>query len=110
MGWINCDKLYDYNESGTSSTHLRFVSDSADISNIPIFVSLPELPSIMQVNSTTSGSLPTGESVKVIVLAVDTNQILNYFIDVFNVTSNLQVNINFTEVSEDDLMDILDGL
>ena len=107
--WLK-DKEYDYAEYQTSSTNLRFTSANSDLSNIPFFISFSDLPSMMQVNTTTSGSVPAGEDVKVLVMAVDTNQILNYFIESFSITSNRQVEIELIEVSEDDLMDFLDGL
>ncbi|MGB0886581.1 MAG: hypothetical protein ACPGSL_00550, partial [Vicingaceae bacterium] len=69
FGWINADI-----QIGTGSGYnLSFTSQTDDLTNVGIFIYIPTTQTVMQVYNASSGLIPSGSNVKIIMMAIDTN-------------------------------------
>jgi hypothetical protein len=75
LGWINCD-----NKIGNSKGHtLSFTSTTDDLTNVGIFIYFTAHDGVMQVYNTVSGLIPNGSTVKIVMMAQDSNgQLFSY--------------------------------
>jgi hypothetical protein len=107
LGWIACGK--DASNS-TSLTNYSFTSATDNLQFVSIFIYLPDSKSLMQVYNQTSGALPLGENIKIILMGInDSTQLFSYYQET-QVSSNNQVDVTLTSISDPDLTAILDAL
>lgn len=108
MGWINCD--YFYNLNAASLTTVSYESDDDDLDNVMIFLYFDEIGSVMRVYNAQSGNVPIGASVKSLCFAMNSEGNLAYHYDVFSITQDHTVQVTMTEISEADLIALMEGL
>jgi hypothetical protein len=107
LGWIACGK--DASNS-TSTTNYSFTSTTDNLQFVSIFIYLPDSKSLMQVYNQTSGALPLGENIKIILMGInDSTQLFSYYQET-QVSTNNQVDVTLTSISDTDLTAILDAL
>lgn len=108
MGWINCD--YFYNLNPDSLTTVSYESEDDDLTNVMIFLSFPNIGSVMRVYNEQSGNVPIGEPVKSLCFAMNSSGALFYHYEEFAITPNHLVQVTMTEISEADLLALMAGL
>lgn len=86
LGWINAGNLIG---NGTGHT-LTFTSTVDDLTNVGIFIYFPNINGMMQVYNTNSNKIPSGSTVKIVLMAMDSSGQL------FNYTENRIVNSDAT--------------
>ncbi len=107
MGWINCDYFYD---SPDPLTTITFESDDDDLTNVMKFLYFPNIHSIMQLYGNVSGNVPVGSTVKVLCFAQNSSGSMFHYYEEISVTANQTLNVTMEEISEADLITLMDGL
>lgn len=107
LGWVACGKIA---YSTTSTADYTFKSTIDNLQNIPIFIYLPGIKSLMQVYNQTSGALPIGEDAKNILMGINSNNQLFYSYKDTVVSLNSLWNIKMDSISDAGLTSILDAL
>jgi len=106
MGWINCDYFYNT----TNPTTLTFDSDVDDLTNVVKFLYFPDIKSVMEVYGNVSGNIPVGANVKVLCFAANSSGSMFYFYQDMTVAANQTTMVTMTQISEADLLTLMDGL
>jgi hypothetical protein len=107
IGWINCDKFYNF--TGTK-TKLKFSSAYPELKEIRTFLFFPDIKSIIQVYGDTSLEIPVGQLVKVISIAVTKDEQIFWFTKDVVVAENQVVNIELKPTTQKELNDYLQTL
>lgn len=107
IGWINCDKFYDFTEAKTAIT---FTSATPALEKILIFLYFPDLQSVMQVYGGVSGQVPVGRNVKIVAYAVtEEEQYFSFFLEAA-VQEKQKVEVKLTPTTKEALIKYLDTL
>ena len=106
FGWINADIQIG---SGSGNT-LSFTSQTDILTNVGIFIYIPSSQTVMQVYNETSGLIPNGTSVKIIMLAIDGSGQLFSYTENRTVNSSATLNISLMQTTDAALTAHLDGL
>lgn len=106
MGWVSCAK--NFTPSGKST--VQFTSSTDDLTNVAKFLYFPNVKSVVQVYTTTSGEVPVGESVKLICFAADANGKLFYYTKNFTIATSNAVDVKMEAVTEQALLSYLANL
>lgn len=106
LGWINCGKPAAVSSSTTNYT---FTSSTDDLQNVSKFIYFPNVKSLMQVYGSTSGALPIGENIKIILIGINGSQLYDYYNET-QVSSSNQINLTMSTISDASLTAILDTL
>ncbi|RYU95770.1 hypothetical protein [Emticicia agri] len=107
IGWINCDKFYDFTEAKTT---ISFTSETPSIDKILVFLYFPDLKSVMQVYKSVSGQVPVGRNVKIVAYAVTEDEKYHSFLQEVVVADKHKVELKLTPTTKEALMKYLDGL
>lgn len=108
LGWIGCGKLAIL--TGTY-THYTFSSTTDNLDNVATFMYYPNLKSLMQVYNQTSGNAPIGDSVKIVMMGINSNNEIYYYYQETSVSSSLNhLNITLAPISDAAMTAILDSL
>ncbi|MBA4849789.1 hypothetical protein [Emticicia sp. BO119] len=107
IGWINCDKFYDFTEAKTT---ISFSSETPSIEKILIFLYFPDLKSVMQVYGGVSGQVPVGRNVKIVAYAVTEKEEYYSFLQDMIVQDKQKVELKLTPTTKDALLKYLDTL
>lgn len=109
LGWIGCGKLAL--AAGTNYTHYSFSSTTDNLQNVAIFMYYPNLKSLMQVYNLTSGNAPIGDTVKIVMMGINSSQQLYYFYQKMPVSSsNNHLNVSLSPITDASMTAILDSL
>lgn len=98
---------------GTSNTSARFTfsSEVDNLDNVVTYIYLPNKSSIIRVDNQSSISLPSGESVKIILMAINgSGDLYHYFEETTVGTTDKNIDLELSKISDDDLTTILDEL
>lgn len=106
LGWLNCGKLAN---NGSGST-VAFSSETDVLTNVGIFIYFPDTKSVMQVYNLTSGLIPDGTSVKIILMGQKSSGELFYQYSSQTISGNTAIDVELQEISDADLTNILDNL
>lgn len=107
IGWINCDKFYDFTEAKTAIT---FTSVEPTLEKMLIFLYFPDLQSVMQVYGGVSGQVPLGRNVKIVAYAVtEKEEYFSFFLDTA-VQNKQKVEVKLAPTTKEALMKYLDTL
>ena len=107
LGWVLCGKAASVSATTTNYT---FTSTVDNLQNVSTFIYFPAAKSLMQVYNQTSGALPIGENIKIILIGINSsNQLFHYYSETQVSTSN-QINVTLTPISDPDLTTILNAL
>ena len=107
LGWVLNGKAASV--SGTT-TNYSFTSTTDNLQNVSIFIYFPDAKSLMQVYNQTSGALPMGENIKIILIGINSSNQLYYYYNQTQVSSSNQVNVTLSSISDANLTAILDSL
>lgn len=108
LGWIGCDKPAV--SSGTY-TNYTFSSTTDNLSNVAIFMYYPNLKSLMQVYNQTSDNAPIGDSVKIVMMGINSsNELYHYYQETIVSSSLNHLNVTLTPISDAEMTAILDSL
>lgn len=107
MGWINCDYFYD---SPDPLTTITFESNDDDLTNVMKFLYFPDIKSVMQIYGNISGNVPVGSTVKVLCFAQNSSGSMFHYYQQITVAANQTVTVTMAEISETDLITLMDGL
>lgn len=106
LGWIGCDSIV----GTTNGKILNFNSTTDNLENVGIFVYFPSTHTVMQVYDQLSVAMPIGSSVKVICIGMKTDGTLYHYYQALIVNSNIDVNVEMTEISDAELTVLLENL
>jgi len=109
LGWIGCGKQAV--ASGTTYTNYTFSSTTDNLQNVATFMYYSNLKSLMQVYNQTSGNAPIGDTVKIVMMGINSHQQLYYYYlkTTVNATTN-HLNISLTPISDAAMTALLDSL
>lgn len=107
LSWTSCAS--DPNLTG-STVKYTFTSEVDNLENVVIYVYLPDLESLVMVSDQESIGLPVGQKAKVILMAINSSGDLYHYYDETTISSAKEYDIKLSEISDDDLTDILDKL
>lgn len=106
FGWLNADI-----QIGTGSGHsLAFTSQVDDLTNVGIFIYIPASRTVMQVYNMSSGLIPNGSSVEIIMIAIDASGNLFSYTENRIVNSSATIDISLSQTTDAALTSHLDGL
>ncbi len=106
LGWINADRAV---VSSTTRT-ITFDSEVDDLTNVAMFIYLPETHTLMQAQNGVVQGIPNGAQAKIIAIAVNGSGTLFHYYDELSVSSNQTVMIEMSAIGDPDLTNILDSL
>jgi hypothetical protein len=106
FGWFNADIQVG---SGSGNT-LSFTSQTDILTNVGIFIYIPSSQTVMQVYNETSGLIPNGSSVKIIMMAIDGNGQLFSYTESRTVNNSATIDISLTQTTDAALTSYLDAL
>ncbi len=106
FGWINAGY-----QVGTGSGHtLSFTSSVDDLSNVGIFIYFTGTDGVMQVYNRTSGIIPNGSIVKIVMIAVNSNSQLFSYTETRTVTSSATIDVSLSQTTDATLTAYLNNL
>jgi len=108
MGWTACGKEA-YNSSASTIAY-SFTSKTDNLNYVGIFLYLPDKKGLMQAYNQTSAALPIGEKMKIIMMAMNDSSQLFSFNKEIQISTNNQIDVTLTKISDAELTAILDGL
>jgi len=106
MGWINCDYFYNYNPD--SLTTISFTSNDDDLTNVMKYIYFDDIHSVMQVYGNTSGNVPLSSSVKILCFAQNTSGDMYSYYEEAVVSAGQTVSVTLTQISDADLLALMD--
>jgi hypothetical protein len=106
LGWINADRAVVLSTTRT----ITFDSEVDDLTNVAIFIYLPETHTLMQAQNGVVQGIPNGAQVKIVAIAVNGSGTLFHYYDELSVSSNQTVMIEMSAIGDPDLTNILDSL
>jgi hypothetical protein len=107
LGWISCYKPIS---SPTSST-ISFTSSTDNLTNVAIFVYIPDLQMLEKVVNQQSVGLPVGYSAKVFAIAINaSNQLFKFYQEVNIGTANINIEVTLSQSSDSEIENMLDNL
>jgi len=107
LGWVLCGR--PANVSATTTTY-TFSSSTDDLQNVGKFIYFPGARSLMQVYGQTSGNLPVGEPVKIVLIGISNSGELYYYYSNTTVGSASQIDVTLSAISDPNLTALLDSL
>ncbi len=106
FGWLNADI-----QVGTGSGHtLTFTSQVDDLSNVGIFIYFPATNTVMQVYNMSSGLIPNGSSVKIVMMAMDSSGQLFSYTESRTVNASATIDMSLSQTTDAALTSHLNGL
>ncbi len=106
LGWINADRAIVSSNTYT----INFTSEVDDLTNVAIFVYLPETHTVMQASSLSVSGIPAGSNAKVLAIAVNgSGSLFHYYLST-TVSGNQNVEVTMSQISDANLTTLLDGL
>lgn len=94
-----------------TSAKFTFSSDKDNLDNVVTYIYLPNKSSIIRVDNQASISLPSGESAKIILMAINgRGDLYHYFEETTVGTTDTNINLELSQISDDNLTKILDEL
>jgi len=106
FGWLNADI-----QVGTGSGNtLTFTSQVDNLANVGIFIYIPASRTVMQVYNMTSGLIPNGSSVKIVMIAMDAGGNLFSYTESRTVNSSATIDMSLSSTTDAALTTYLNGL
>ncbi|MBL4593412.1 MAG: hypothetical protein JKX68_06305 [Flavobacteriales bacterium] len=106
FGWLNADI-----QVGTGSGNtLTFTSQVDDLTNVGIFIYIPASRTVMQVYNMSSGLIPNGSSIKIVMMAIDGSGQLFSYTESRTVNNSATIDISLSSTTDAALTTHLNGL
>ncbi|MDG1477246.1 MAG: hypothetical protein P8Q14_08875 [Vicingaceae bacterium] len=106
FGWLNADIQVG---TGSGST-IGFASQTDDLTNVGIFIYMPATQTVMQVYNLTSGIIPNGTAIKIILMAQDASGQLFSYTESRNASVNTTITVSLSQTTDADLTNYLNAL
>jgi len=106
LGWINCGNQIG---NGTGST-LTFTSSTDDLTNVGIFIYFTTTKGLMQVYGASSGQIPNGSSVKIVMIGVNSSGSLYSYTESRTVNANATIDVSLSQTTDATLTAYLNNL
>ena len=105
-GWSAAASSIDMSDVNT----LSFSSTTDNLETVTMYVYLSEYESLIHVQSAQSIAVPTGTSVSLVVMAIDSSDQLFSYTKDFVVSADTTVDVSLSETSDEVLTAVLEGL
>lgn len=105
LGWISCAE-----QVATGGNNVSFTSTTDDLTNVGIFIYVPASKTLIQGYNKTCSGVPNGSSVKIILMAIDSNGDLFSYTDTRTINNNTSIDISLSATSDASLTSYLNGL
>ncbi len=105
LGWHNAGEI-----AGSGGHTLTFTSSTDDLSNVGIFIYMPTTKTVMQVYNMTSGQIPNGTSVKIVLMAQDGSGNLFSYTESRTVNASATISLSLSQTTDADLTSYLNNL
>ena len=106
LGWINADRSI----SSSTTRTITFDSDVDDLTNVAIFVYLPDTHTVLKAEDAVVAGIPNGVDAKIIAIAVNGSGTLFHYYDEISASSNQTIMVEMSSITDANLTTILDGL
>ncbi|MEJ6736014.1 MAG: hypothetical protein QNK84_03125 [Flavobacteriales bacterium] len=106
FGWLNAD----INAGSSFSNTITFASQTDNLTNVGIFIYIPATKTVMQVYNLTSGAIPNGTAIKVILMAQDASGQLFSYTESRTASANTTMTVSLNSTTDADLTTYLDAL
>ena len=106
LGWINCGQL----APGASNVSVNFTSTTDDLTNVGLFVYLPNTKTLIQVYNTLTSIIPAGSNAKIIAIGVNSSGNLYYWYQQATLNSNSTYSISLSPTTDSALTALLNSL
>lgn len=106
FGWNAAGKSLLFDEPAT----ITFTSETDNLETVQMYVYLPNHKSLYEVTNHSSVQIPIGETAKIIMIAIDSNDKLYHFFAEQPFQGNATIPVSLTEISDAGLTQILDEL
>jgi hypothetical protein len=110
LGWLNCDRFYNYAKTAISITA---EPSYVGVKNIDLYVIFTNIHAYIKLNSFDPVDLPLGEPITFLAIASDnsvSNPTYYYFKQDYTITSGLQIHITLTSTTEAGIVELLKTL
>ena len=106
LGWINCD-----NQIGNGLGHtLNFTSSTDNLQNVGIFIYFTNHKGLMQAYNMSTGLIPNGSNVKIVMIAIDASGNLFSYNETRTVTASATIDVVLSGITDPNLTAYLDAL
>lgn len=106
FGWINAAQ-----QIGTGNGHtLSFTSSVDDLSNVGIFIYFTGIGGLMQVYDQTSGLIPDGSAITIVMIAQNASGQLFSYTETRTVTSSETIDVSLSQTTDASITALLNGL
>jgi len=105
LGWISCAE-----QVATGGNSISFTSTTDDLTNVGIFIYIPATTTLIQAYNQTASGIPYGSSVKIVLMAMDSNGGLFSWTDTRTINSNTSIAVSLSSTTDPALTSHLDNL
>ena len=105
LGWISCAE-----QVATGGNSVSFTSTTDDLTNVGIFIYIPATKTLVQGYGQTASGIPSGSSVKIVLMAMDSNGDLFSYTDSRTISGNTSIDISLSSTTDAALTTHLNGL
>lgn len=105
LGWISCAE-----QVSTGGNSISFTSTTDDLTNVGIFIYIPATTTLIQAYNQTASGIPNGSSVKIVLMAMDSNGGLFSWTDTRTINSNTSIAVSLSSTTDPALTSHLDNL
>lgn len=106
FGWLNADIDLGTPSGGT----ITFASQTDNLTNVGIFIYVPTTKTVMQVYNLTSGVIPNGTDIKIILMAQDASGQLFSYTESRTTSSSTTISVSLSATTDADLTTHLNSL
>ncbi len=106
FGWLSADIDLGTPSGGT----ITFASQTDNLTNVGIFIYAPATQTVMQVYNLTSGTIPSGTDIKIILMAQDASGQLFSYTESRTTSSSNTITVSLSQTTDADLTTYLDNL
>lgn len=105
LGWVSCAE-----KVATGGHSVSFTSTTDDLTNVGIFIYIPATTTVMQGYNQKVTGVPSGASVKIVLMAQDNNGDLFSYTDSRTINGNTSIDISLSPTTDAALTSHLNGL
>ncbi|MDF1672952.1 MAG: hypothetical protein P1U41_05580 [Vicingaceae bacterium] len=105
LGWISCAE-----QVATGGHTVSFTSTTDDLTNVGIFIYIPATKTLIQGYNQTASGVPSGSSVKIVLMAQDSNGDLFSYTKTRTINGNTSIDLSLSSTTDAALTSHLNGL
>lgn len=108
LGWVAPAKK---SSVSTSTVTYSFTSSTDVLDNVLTYIYFPNQKSLLKISNQTATNIPIEEDMKIILMGITSSgKLFHYYSETTSSTNNTTIDLSLTEISDDDLTNILDEL